>query len=275
MAVGGLLLRMTGRYLVRHGWQTGLSVLGIALGVAVVVAVDLANQSARRAFELSMETLTGRASHHIVGGPTGFDERLYTRLRVERGLRETAPVVEGLVDLRGRTMRLLGVDPLAEGGSGRGLAGPDGDAIRRLLTEPDTVLLSRGAGRRLGVDAGEPLALEVAGRGRTVRVVGFIEPRRAGAGGDLLVADIATAQEVLGRVGRLDRIDLFLPEGAQGRLQALEAALPEGVRVEAAAARRGAALELTRAFQTNLTAMSLLALLVGGFLIYNTMTFSV
>ena len=275
MALGGLLLRMTGRYLVRHGWQTGLSVLGIALGVAVVVAVDLANQSARRAFELSMETLTGRASHHIVGGPTGFDEALYTRLRVERGLRAAAPVVEGLVEVGGETMRLLGVDPLAEGGTGRRLAGPDGAAIRRLLTEPDTVLLSRGAAGRLGVGAGDPLTLEVAGRSRTVRVAGLVEPRRAGAGSDLLVADIATAQEVLDRLGRLDRIDLFLPEASGGRLDALRQALPEGVRVETAAARRGAALELTRAFQTNLTAMSLLALLVGGFLIYNTMTFSV
>ena len=275
MSAAGLLLRMTGRYLGRHGWQTGLSVLGIALGVAVVVAVDLANQSARRAFDLSMETLTGRASHHIVGGPNGFDEALYTRLRVERGLQAAAPVVEGLVTLHGQTLRLIGIDPFAEGRTGRPLGGVRGPAVRRLLAEPGTVWVSRAEARRLGVEPGDRLELAIAGRSRAVEVVGVVAPRRGAAAGDLLVADIATAQELFGRLGRLDRIDLFLPEAGDERLTALRAALPQGVRVEAAAARRGAALQLTRAFRTNLTAMSLLALLVGGFLIYNTMTFSV
>lgn len=275
MPVEGLLARMAGRYLLRHGWQSGLSVLGVALGVAVVVAVDLANQSARQAFELSMESLTGRASHHIVGGPTGFDEALYTRLRVARGLRASAPVVEGLVAMDGRTVRLLGIDPLAERASGRPLGRPGGEAVRRLLAEPATVLVTAGEAQRLGVASGDRLGLEVAGRTRRVRVAGVVEPRRDGVAGELLFADIATAQELLDRVGRLDRIDLFLAPEADGRLAALREALPAGVRIEGAAARRGDTLQLTRAFQTNLTAMSLLALLVGAFLIYNTMTFSV
>ena len=38
------------RYLLRHPWQLALSLLGIAIGVAVIVAVDLANASARKAF---------------------------------------------------------------------------------------------------------------------------------------------------------------------------------------------------------------------------------
>ena len=56
-------------YLLKHPWQLGLALLGIAIGVAVMVAVDLANSSSRRAFLLSMDTLNGQATHQILGGP--------------------------------------------------------------------------------------------------------------------------------------------------------------------------------------------------------------
>ena len=83
------------RYLIRHPGQVGLSVLGVALGVAVVVSIDLANQSAKRAFPLSIEAVAGRATHSIVGGPGGLSEDVYRRLRLEAGFRKVAPVVEG------------------------------------------------------------------------------------------------------------------------------------------------------------------------------------
>ena len=144
-----LLWTMTRRCLVRHRWQTVLSVLGIALGVAVVVAVDLANESARRAFELSVEALTGRTTHQIVGGATGFDESVYTRLRVERGRRRSAPVVEGFVEVGDETIRLLGVDPLAELGFRPQPGGTGAGGVRRLLVEPATALLAAASAARL------------------------------------------------------------------------------------------------------------------------------
>ena len=62
-----ILLRASARHLARHPWQAALSVLGIALGVAVVVSIDLASESARRAFALAAEGVTGRATHQIGG----------------------------------------------------------------------------------------------------------------------------------------------------------------------------------------------------------------
>jgi hypothetical protein len=52
-----LLIKSSIRYFFRHPWQFGLSILGIVLGVAVVVSVDLANQSAGRAFEPPIKSL--------------------------------------------------------------------------------------------------------------------------------------------------------------------------------------------------------------------------
>ena len=111
-----MLWRASVRHLLAHPWQVGLSILGIALGVAVVVSVDLANESARRAFMGFAESLAGRATHRIVGGPSGLPEATYTRLRLS-GVRAVAPVVErdvSAVDFPGRTFHLLGIDPFAE-----------------------------------------------------------------------------------------------------------------------------------------------------------------
>src|SRR5215468_10265057 len=86
------LLKTSVRYLLKRPWQIGLAVLGVALGVAVMVSIDLANASARRAFTLSAETVAGRATQQIVGGPGGLDEAIYRRLRVDLGVRSSAPL---------------------------------------------------------------------------------------------------------------------------------------------------------------------------------------
>jgi len=199
-----MLYRSSLRYLGRHPWQTGLSILGIALGVAVVVSIDLANASARRAFLLSAESVTGRATHQVVGGPAGVDEQTYVRLRMGAGVRPAAPVVEGYVatpDFPGRTFHLLGIDPLAEGPfrphlsphlnrhPGAGLAD-----LAALLTQPATGLLSSNTARELGLAPGGTLVVRVAGVRRTIRLVGLIMPGDATsrqALESLIVTDIA------------------------------------------------------------------------------------
>jgi putative ABC transport system permease protein len=305
--IGPLLWRASLRHLGRHPWQIGLAVLGVALGVAVVVAVDLATASATRAFTLATEAVTGRATHQVTGGPTGLPDDAYARL-VLAGIGPAAPVVEDYVsatspDGERRLLHLLGVDPFSEApfrpylsGLGTGEGGTAID-LGPLLTRPGAGLLPAGTARELGVAAGGTLAVTLGGKASRkieVAVVGLLEPRdertrRALA--DLLVVDIATAQELLGRTGgagaagsdtgRIDRIDLLLPEGAPGSdeserlLARARAVLPPGAEIQPAAARAESNQEMTRAFRLNLTALSLLALVCGVFLIYNTITFSV
>ena len=259
--------------------------LGVAVSVAVVVGIDLANASAQRAFTLSVEAVAGRATHEIVGGPTGLDEDLYTRLRTELGIRESTPIVEATVaaaDKGGRTFQLLGIDPVVDRtlrsftpsltGAG-GLAG-DGDPAA-FLTHPGAAYLGVELAAELGIDVGGALPIRADGATRALEIVGLLEPaddlgRQALR--NLLVVDVASAQELLGLEGRLSRIDLVLePEAAA----ALESRLPSGTELTPKSARAGALEQMTRAFRLNLTALGLLALVVGIFLIYNTMTFSV
>src|ERR1700733_12392142 len=124
------------RHWLRHPRPLALALVGMSLGVATIIAVDIATASSRRAFELSMDAVNGAATHEIVGGPQGIDERLYVDLRthdlvageVQPAL---APVVEGYVTVGDREMQLVGVDPLASpelevrGGVGVGRNGSD------------------------------------------------------------------------------------------------------------------------------------------------------
>ena len=281
-----LLWRSSLRHLQHHAWQVGLALLGVALGVAVVVAIDVANESARRAFLLATQSIVGRATHQIVGGPNGLSEEVYRRLRLTGKVRALAPVVESDVaatDYPGRIFHLLGVDAFAEAPfrpylSSAGTT-PDND-FPAFLTQPATGLIAARTARQLGLDIGDRLSVRVGTRHQAVTLVGLLDPREsrvASAVENLLITDIATAQEILGLVGQLSRIDVLAPEGEAGQklLATIRQLLPAGVEVLSSRGRSQAIEQMTRAFQLNLTALSLLALIVGAFLIYNTITFSV
>ncbi len=274
-----LLARSGWRHLWRHPWQLVLIVVGVALGVAVVVAVDLAITSAQRSFVLSMESVTGRATDQIVGGPMGLNEQLYVRLRVSGDVPALAPVVEGYGKAGRETLHLLGVDPFAESEFRAHLEDIRAPALRGLLSEPGAVALAASTAERLRLQVGQRFSVRFSGREHNVVLVGLLPARgRHGVAMDgLLIADIATAQELLGDLGRLNRIDLILPSGAAGeRLRRhIAGSLPPDATIVPAETRTETLAQMTRAFRTNLTAMSLLALIVGTFLIYNTVTFAV
>lgn len=277
------------RTLLRHPWQTVLMVLGITLGVAVVVSIDLANESASRAFDLSIDSVAGRATHEIIGGPQGLDETVYADLMRNGWASQGesiafAPIVVDTVyssQLGDRPFTLLGIDPFSEAPFRDYLAGggdvPIGD-IRSFLTRPGAVLISMDVAERYGLAAGDTLTLEASGQIQQATVAGLLEPVDSLSSRSLdglILADVSTAQELLGRTGVLDRIDVLLPEGDTALVDRLQAELPRGVRLQPVSARTGTLEQLTAAFRTNLLALSLLALVVGVFLIYNTMTFSI
>jgi putative ABC transport system permease protein len=283
-------LAVSNRPLWRLAWQRIrqrplqylLCVLGIALGVAMMVSIDLANGSAQRAFALSTDAVTGRTTHRIIAvAPTGVDETIYSELRRKFNQIPASPVVEGFVladELNAQPYRLVGLDLFAESPfrSYFGEVESRGTGFVQFLTDPDTVVLSQEVADQYGLSLGDPLHLNIAGQPHTVKLVGTLATtdrtnRRALS--NLMFADIATAQELLGQIGSLSQIDLISTDSAQ--LSAIQTSLPPAVKLETAEAQKNAVQQMTAAFELNLTALSLLALVVGMFLIYNTVTFSV
>ena len=274
----------------RHAWrrpaQSIFFIIGVGLGVAMIVAIDLATGAANRAFSLSTEVVAGKTTHQIVGGPSGLDESIYVALRQQLGYRLSAPIVEGYVvaeELDMQPMRLLGVDSFAESpfrnylnDNNTGFA--DNNGFTAFIVQPNTVLLSAALANQYNLNVGDFIHIQVGGRRQTLQIVSMLKSdgknEQRGLDG-LLITDIGTAQEVLGKVGILDRIDLIISEGTQGEetLKRIIAILPLGARVKQPT--DSAVEEMTAAFRLNLTALSMLALLVGMFLIYNTVVFSV
>ncbi len=279
-----LLQRASRRWALRHPGQLALTILGVALGVAVVVAIDLAIQSSRAAFEVSTESVAGRATHRIEGGPSGLPESVFTAIRTEAGVRASAPIIEAWASssqLPGTALRLLGVDPFSERPFRPYLGGGGGDfEIDVLVTTRRGVVLSRALADRAGVAIGDSLPLSIEGRSRSAIVVGTLQPEnelaRRGLS-DMVIADIGTAQRFVDRPGRLSYIDLVVPSSAGGErdLAAVTAVLPAGAHLLEVGTRSETLAGMLRAFDLNLTALSLLALVFGMFLIYNAMTFSV
>ena len=274
-----LLARSQWRFLWKHPWLLLLSWLGVAVGVAGIVAMDLAIRSCERGFALSQDSLTGKASHWLVAGESGLPEDFYTRLRVQQGLSLCAPVVEGYLSLRSsqgieQSFRVLGVDPLAEQPF-RGAWLNDGQANSKFtsaLTQPATVALTAAEAGRLGVVLNGQI--EVVG-GEPVRagaLLSGLKPNQEQALQGQLLCDISVAQEILHMEGRLSRIELILTDEQAG---ALEASLPTGYQLIAATTRSRSRQQMSNAFFLNLRALSMLSLLVGGLLIYNVIHFLV
>ena len=280
-----VLYRASIGYLLRHPWQLGLVLLGICIGVAVIVAVDLAIESSRKAFLMSMDTLTGEATHQIIGGPNGVDEKLYTRLRVEAGIRSIAPVVEGYVEVNNETIHLLGVDLFAERqirsfsfdvkSTSAAQAISVESLFRSVLTEPGAVLMSQQTADLLGLQAGDAFDVLAGGTSFRGALLGTLGQRKSAALSNLMIVDIAVAQTWLNQFGWLSRIDVRIPHGDSELQARLKNLLPPDMQLLSATGRTRSLAELSTAFMTNLSAMSLLALLVGLFLIYNSVGFAV
>lgn len=265
----------------RRPLQYVLFIVGIAIGVAMMVAIDLANGSASRAFGLSTEAIVGKATHRIVGGPTGIDDALYREIRTELGYRLSAPVVETAVAsaaLGDSPYTLIGIDPFAEAPFRNylGVDGQTGANLADFIAVPNAILISAETATDFNLTLNQTIPLDFNGRSVDARIVGLIDPQdnltRQGLQG-LILADIATAQELTGQLGQLTRIDLIATD--ETALNPIRELLPANAQIETSAAQGNAIQQMTAAFELNLTALSLLALVVGMFLIYNSVTFSV
>ncbi len=268
------------------------TVLGVALGIAVVLAVQMANQSSVRSFETALEMVAGKTSLEIVGAGPGLREERLLELDWLEQFGQISPIIEGEARAQFPSgdrewLRILGVDMLRDESfrdyrlvrfAGQSQS-PGPREFLQLLSDPSAILLTQKLARRHGLDPDSSLDLDVRDRRETLTVRGLLldkGPARA-LNGTFALMDIAAAQWLLGRLGRIDRVDLRLnPEFSIDQAEsAIAARLPADLTVQRPS-RRGRQVEkMLEAFHFNLTALSHIALLVGLFLIYNTVSLSV
>jgi putative ABC transport system permease protein len=280
-----LLQRSSRNFLWQHPWQLVLAILGIALGVAVVIAIDLAMESALNSFNQATKVYTGTATHRIIASDGGLDEKLYSQLRA-KGFSHLSPLVTGYVKLaqtEQESFKVVGIDPFIEKTLQSGWQSGQHENLSpglftRLITEPNTALLSEKTAQRLHVQLNGQLLLVTSQGQQPLTIIGFLPDTDAVSEqvlAKLIITDIATAQEVLGLFGKLSSIEVMLANDASKTEAAIQTLLPGNALLLSLDSQDQSLREMTRAFSINLKALGLLSLLVGMFLIYNTMTFLV
>nr|MDQ3349111.1 ABC transporter permease [Acidobacteriota bacterium] len=292
------------RRIVHEPLRSGVTTLGIALGVAVVVAIQLTNASSLAGFQTALNTVSGRTSLEVVGTGAGIDELRLATLGWLREYGEVAPVIEGNLVYRQRgrppeVLRLLGVDILrdqpfrdydlrewrdrAAAGGGPPGAAATADVktqdFLELLLDPSSVIMAARFAEPRDLGPGSVVAVHVGDRTVSLKVRALLKdegPARV-LDGRFVLMDIAGAQQALNRYGRVDRLEIRVAEGTDiGAVQtAIARRLGDGLIVQRPAQRGQQVENMLAAFHLNLTALSYIALLVGLFLVYNTVSVAV
>ena len=277
-----IFYRLMVRPLFHEPVRLALTVLAVALGVAVVLAIDLAGNAATGSFHSSMETLAGENDLEIVasgGVPEGVLAILFTQpysLRISPRIEDYAVVAENK-----QTLPLIGIDFIAEGdrfATSPAVAGTIKSQQQNVtensikeLEAPTSVWVSSSLPKR----PGDRLELLINDRSFVCTVRG-VYPDAAGNESAILM-DIAAAQRALQRFGRVDRVLIKLP--AQSNQQEwqtrLGKVLPVGIEIRPQGTGTDENRKMLTAFRWNLRLLSYIALVVGAFLIFNTISVSV
>jgi putative ABC transport system permease protein len=281
------------RKLIQEPLRTLTTALGIALGVAVIVAIQLTNAASLAGFKTALDTVSGRTSLEIVGTGIGVNERHLLELEWLAAYGRVAPVIEGDIVWTpgaGRSperLHVLGIDILRDrpfrdyrlrDARGRS-TDPRPQDFLELLADARSIVLTAKFATPRHLAIGDTLPVRVGDRLSPLTIRGLLEdegPARV-LDGQLVLMDIAGAQQLFNRFGWIDRIEVQLAgDRALETVQRdIASRLPPGLAVQRPARRSEQVEQMLAAFHLNLTALSYVALLVGLFLVYNTVSIAV
>jgi putative ABC transport system permease protein len=273
-------------YLLRHRLRSALTLAGVALGVAVLAAMHVANQSALLAFRHTVEQIAGSSQLQILAGDSGVEESVLEQVQAVAEVGAAAPVIEAVAGVAKKgegSLLILGIDVTSDQRIRRyDFESAEEDLIDDplvFLAQPDSLLVSRDLAARNGLRIGSrvTLATAVGDRSFTVRGVLRAQGMATAFGGNLAVMDIYAAQRMFGRGRRFDRIEVAARDGVTKEqcVAALLAALGPGFQVESPSARREHLDTLLHAYRKTVNLASGCALLVGVFLAYTTLSVAV
>ncbi|HLG18520.1 MAG TPA: FtsX-like permease family protein [Bdellovibrionota bacterium] len=280
-----LIRYLSFRHARKHFPRTLLTVSGVALGVAVVIAIQAVNYSILESFRKMVDSISGRANLEVTAGAAGVPEELWERLEKLPHVQYVTPILQQTLripQLGNETILLMGIDFTGDEKFRDYTFSKEGarvDDPLAFLNDPDAILISERLSKRYYVKEGDTLSVLAADARRSLRVRGLLReegPAKA-FGGSLAVMDIYASQAFWGRDGKFDRFDLIVEEkpNIQSVKTEIRQALGNDFTVDLPRARGENATKLLTSFQVGLSVGGFVALLVGLFLIYNTMQIAV
>ena len=276
------LLRQISLPQLRASWgRTALVVGGIATGVTLIVAINVINTSVLANLERTIALVAGPAEIQVTlgVGEVGFSEHVVALVRDDPDVAGAVPMVRGTlvtVDEPRVALQLFGVDLVAEQDLARYTVArvTERREILRGMADPRSILLTETVAARLGLAVGDAVSLSAPSGVAAFTVRGLLAPEGLAKAfaGNLAIMDLAAAQAALGRPDRIDQIDLILRDGAvvDTVRDRLATRVPSPLEV-GRPAQRGTRYETVLAsFQALLAGLSLLCLVAGVYIIYNT-----
>lgn len=284
-----------------------MTVLGVALGVAVLVAVVATNRSILDSFRSTLGEVGGSVHLEVRGGDTGLPEDVLDTVRKVPGVRCASVAIQRSLDLdqagdpqglrAGEAVALLGINFTEDPKVLKTLYGVDRQQTQKpaqtaadeelanpldVLDRQRQLIVSETFAQKYQKKQGDTIDLltkEGAQPFTLYAVVPARGPHKA-FGGNLAILDYIDAQEIFGLTGRVDRIDVAAADPEkEGEIEALAKRLRQATgnryQVEPPSARQARQQHLLRSFHLGLTIGAGIALLVGMFLIYHTLSISV
>jgi putative ABC transport system permease protein len=270
--------------------RAAVTLVAVALGVAIGLAIDLANATAIASFSSSVNVISSKVNLQVLGVGGGFDERAIVRVQRIPGVTYASPTIEDALTVgakagdpfSGEILRVLGVDLLRPlPGVSSGSAASPGSVSQQsidpwVLVNGHGAFLSARLAERYAWHTGETVHALAGDHDVALRVAGIIPRGTAGIDSSVVLVDVATAQEVFGKIGVLDRIDVIAdPARLPAVERAVAAVIPPGTRAIRPKTRTAEIERMLQSFRLNLEALAYVALLVGMYLIYNTVAISV
>ena len=272
------------RPVLRDPFRMIITILGVAIGVAVFLSIQLANRQTLRSFEESVNLVLGRADAIVHAEGMAFDEKFFQELSRVRELVKSYPVIEGYgVELKtGQVVEILGTDLLQDSGirdfSIKTLE-KDLKGLLPIIMDPKGIILPERFIPGTNFKPGDKINFLVNGIEKTFNVNAILENKglARALNGNFALMDIAAAQWAFGRIGKLDRIDIEFKkkENFESIREKVSEVLPDFLRVDRPERKNRQVEKMLRAFQYNLTALSFVALIVALYLIYNMVALSV
>jgi putative ABC transport system permease protein len=277
-----LLRNISFRHLRLNKGRTFLSALGIALGVGVFVSVQIAIYTAIESFNATVDHVSGKANLQVVSFGRGFPEEVYLKVKKVPGVKAATPVVQFIPKIDepiGEPLYLLGIDIFSDQQFRDYQFHEANEEDLNFLRNPKAIAITEKLAHRHGLKKGDNLTLIAGSKKIDLTITNLLkmEGPAKSLEGNFGLMDIGSAQEALEKVGLIDRIDLIIEKSVPfDQVQKeLKGVIPPGIEVRRSDTRSGQIEKMVSAFHLNLTALSLISLMVGMFLIYNATSVSV
>jgi putative ABC transport system permease protein len=282
MALLHLFKNITLRHIRLHKGRTFLTILGIALGVSVLVSVQIAIRTAIESFNDTVDHVSGKANLQVTSFGRGFPEEVFLKVKRVPGIKAATPVIQYISKFDepiDEPLYLLGIDVFSDRPFREYQFYQSDEEDLLFLKEPNAIALTEKLAARHGLKRGDRITLIIGSKKVDLIITNLLkmEGPAKSLEGNFGIIDIALAQEVLEKIGLIDRIDLMtdksVPLGVVKR--ELKKVIPPGTEVRTPDTRSRQIEKMVSAFHLNLTALSFISLIVGMFLIYNAISVSV